>query len=128
MPSRREEVAEPAAQDHGGRPELSLRDAQVDVRAVGLAALGVVADVERPIGTEGGAERTVLVMLLRLYLAGRVLAQRARTIVSDERGDVVGWVLIAGMTVVLVTIIATVTISALRGLLTRFFSQVGFGG
>jgi len=107
---------------------LSLRDAQVDVRAVGLAALGVVADVERPIGTEGGAERTVLVMLLRLYLAGRVLAQRARTIVSDERGDVVGWVLIAGMTVVLVTIIATVTISALRGLLTRFFSQVGFGG
>ena len=57
-----------------------------------------------------------------------MLAQRARTIVSDERGDVVGWVLIAGMTVVLVTIIATVTISALRGLLTRFFSQVGFGG
>ncbi len=66
-------------------------------------------------------------MLLRLYRAGRVLAQRVRTIISDERGDVPGWVLVTGMTVGLVMMIWGVASGVLSNLVTNFLNGVCFG-
>jgi hypothetical protein len=47
---------------------------------------------------------------------------------SDEAGDVPGWVLITAMTVSLVLLVWGVTSSALRGILDRFLNDLSFGG
>ncbi len=52
---------------------------------------------------------------------GRLHDQR-----TDERGDIPGWVLIAGMTVGLALAIFAVARPALTNLVTQFFSGISF--
>jgi hypothetical protein len=57
------------------------------------------------------------------HLIARLLVR-----LSDESGDVPGWVLITAMTVSLVLLVWSVTSSALRGILDRVLNDLSFGG
>jgi hypothetical protein len=62
-----------------------------------------------------------------MFMIHRLVA-RLLVGLSDESGDVPGWVLITAMTVSLVLLVWGVTSSALRGILDRVLNDLSFGG
>jgi hypothetical protein len=68
----------------------------------------------------------LLRLYVHLYLTGQHARDRLAARLTDERGDVPGWVLITGMTVALVMAIWSVASGALKALVRNFLSGISF--